>query len=198
MYSFKGCQNNKNHAFPSKRCISNKNHAFPSWNLRPFPIFINTLLRAIAISFAVCGATEKLAWNFSFFFITSRMEDSFLQYNLAISAYDFFFYCNHIQNFHFLTNGKDITASLRLRSTASITTLRLWSHYYGKWGLSEHKHYDNAATNSNSDSHFRSMDQNYYSLFWWLCSTNSKRYDVEWPTNTTVRSPLKNPTAASI
>jgi hypothetical protein len=52
------------------------------------------------------------------------MEDSFLPYNLAISAYDFFFYFHHIQNFHFLTDGKDITASLRLRSTTGITTLR--------------------------------------------------------------------------
>ena len=56
------------------------------------------------------------------------MEDSFLPYNLAISAYNFFFfYFNHIQNFHFLTNGKDIMASLRLRSTTSITTLMLWA-----------------------------------------------------------------------
>jgi len=79
------------------------------------------------------------------------MEDSFLPHNVAIPAYDFFYF-NHIQNFHFLTNGKDITASLRLRSTTSITTLTLWSHYYGKYGLSEHKHCDNAATNANSEN----------------------------------------------
>jgi len=78
------------------------------------------------------------------------MEDSFLLYNLPISAYDFFF--NHIRNFHFLTNGKDITNSLRLRSTTSITTLTFWGHYYGKQGLSEHKHCNNAATNSNSEN----------------------------------------------
>ena len=35
----------------------------------------------------------------------------------------FFFYFHHNQNFHFLTNGKDITASLRLRSTTSILLL---------------------------------------------------------------------------
>jgi len=45
-----------------------------------------------------------------------------------------------IQNFHFLTNGKVmITASVKLRSTTSITTLTLWGHYYGKEGLSEQK-----------------------------------------------------------
>jgi len=38
------------------------------------------------------------------------MEDSFLPYNLAVSAYNFFYF-NHIQNFHFPTNEKDITAS---------------------------------------------------------------------------------------
>ena len=68
---------------------------------------------------------------FSLFFITSRMEDSFSPYNLAISAYDFFYF-HHIQNFHFLANGKDITASLRLRCTTSITTFTLWGQYYGK------------------------------------------------------------------
>jgi len=78
------------------------------------------------------------------------MEDLFLPYNLAISTYDFFFYSKHIQNSHFLTNGKDITASLRLRRSINITTLTLWGHYYGKQGLSEHKHCYNAATNSNS------------------------------------------------
>ena len=60
------------------------------------------------------------------------MEDWFLPCNLAISEYDFFFYFHHIQNFHFLTNRKDITASLRLRSTTTITTVTLWGHYYGK------------------------------------------------------------------
>ena len=105
------------------------------------------------VPFAVCGATEKLACIFSLFLIASRMEDSFLLYNLAISAYDFFFpYFHHIQNFHFLTNGKDITASLRLRSTTNITTLTLWGHYYVIWGLSEHEHCDKAATNSNSEN----------------------------------------------
>ena len=79
------------------------------------------------------------------------MEYSFLPYNLAFSAYDFFYF-NHIQNFHFLTNGKDNTASLRFRNTASITTLKVWGHYYGKKGLSEHKHCDKAATNSNSEN----------------------------------------------
>jgi len=54
------------------------------------------------------------------------MEDSFLPYNLPISAYDFFFYMNHVQNFHFLTNGKDVTDSLGLISVTSITTLMLW------------------------------------------------------------------------
>jgi len=34
--------------------------------------------------------------------------------------------------FHFLTNGKDITAFLKLRSTTRITTLTLWGHCYGK------------------------------------------------------------------
>jgi len=43
-----------------------------------------------------------------------------------------FFYFHHIQNFHFVTNGKDTTASLMLRSTTSITTLTLWGHSYGK------------------------------------------------------------------
>jgi len=79
------------------------------------------------------------------------MEDSFLPYNLAISANDFFHF-HHIQNAHSLTNGKDITASFRLRSTTTITTLTLWGHYYGKQGLSEHKNCDNAATNSNSQN----------------------------------------------
>jgi len=129
MYSFKGRQNNKNCAFQSKRCINNNNHVFPPRNLRLFSTFINTLSRAIAISFAVCGATEKLTRLFSLSFITSWMEDPFLPYNLAISAYDFLFHCNHIQNFHFLTNGTDITASFRLRSITSITTLTLWGHY---------------------------------------------------------------------
>ena len=99
MHSFKGWQNNKIHAFPSKRCISNKNHVFCSGNLShkiPPPHF------------------------------------------------------NHILNFHFLTNGKDITASLRLRSNTTITTLTLWGHYYGKWGLSEHQHCNNTITNVNS------------------------------------------------
>jgi hypothetical protein len=36
-------------------------------------------------------------------------------------------------------------APLRLRSTNNIITLMLWGHYY-----SNHKHCDNAATNSNS------------------------------------------------
>jgi len=60
--------------------------------------------------------------------------------------------CRHIQNFHFLATGKDITASLRLRSTSSTTTLTLWGHYYGKYGLSEHEHCDNTTTNSNSEN----------------------------------------------
>ena len=38
-----------------------------------------------------------------------------------------FFYFNHIQNIHFLTNWKDIPASLRLRSITSITTLTPWT-----------------------------------------------------------------------
>ena len=80
------------------------------------------------------------------------MQDSFLSHNLAISAYDVFISFNHTPNFHFLTNGKDITVFLRFRSTTSITTLRFWSHYYGKQGLSVHKHCDNAATNSNSEN----------------------------------------------
>ena len=87
---------------------------------KAFSTFITTSSRAIAVTFAVCGATEKLARFLSLFSITLWMEDSFLPYNLAISAYDFFFY--HNQNFHFLTNGRDITAYLRLRSTTSITT----------------------------------------------------------------------------
>jgi len=41
-------------------------------------------------------------------------------------------YLNHIQNFHFLTNRKDITASLRLRSTTSIKTVTLWGNFYSK------------------------------------------------------------------
>lgn len=44
----------------------------------------------------------------------------------------FFFYFNHVQNFHILTKRNDITASRRLRSTTSITTLTLWGHQYGK------------------------------------------------------------------
>ena len=67
-------------------------------------IFIKNLSRTIKVTFAVCGAEEKLARIFYLFFITSRMEDSFLPYNLAISACDFFLNFNHIQNFHFLTN----------------------------------------------------------------------------------------------
>ena len=63
-----------------------------------------------------------------------------------------FFFFHHIQNYHFLTTGKDITASLRLRSTTRITTLTLWGHHYGKQELSEHKHCDNAATNWNSEN----------------------------------------------
>jgi len=43
-------------------------------------------------------------------------------------------------------------ASLTLRSTTSITTLTLWGLYYSKQGLSEQKHCDNAATNSNSEN----------------------------------------------
>jgi hypothetical protein len=37
-----------------------------------------------------------------------------------------------------------------LRSTTSITTLTLWGHYYGKYGLSEHKNCHNVATSANS------------------------------------------------
>ena len=58
------------------------------------------------------------------------MEDSFLPYNMAISAYDCFLYFQHIQKFHFLTNGKDITAYLEFRSTIGITTVTLWGHFY--------------------------------------------------------------------
>jgi len=55
-----------------------------------FSTFINTVSHAIAVTFAVCGATEKWGQVFSLFFITSQIEDSFLPYNLAISTYDFF------------------------------------------------------------------------------------------------------------
>jgi hypothetical protein len=41
----------------------------------------------------------------------------------------FFLNFYHIQNFHFLTIGKDTMASLTLRSTTSITTLKLLGHY---------------------------------------------------------------------
>ena len=91
---------------------------------KAFSSIINSLSCTIAVTFAVCGTTEKVAQIFSLF-ITSRMEDSFLPCNLAISEYDFFYF-NHIQNFHFLTHGKDITTFLRLTSTTSITTLTLW------------------------------------------------------------------------
>ena len=65
---------------------------FSSQKFKSFSTFIRTLSRAIAVTFAVCSATEKLARIFSLFFITSRMEDSFLPYNLAFAAYDFFFF----------------------------------------------------------------------------------------------------------
>jgi len=42
------------------------------------------------------------------------------------------FYFYHIQKFQFLTNEKNITASLMFRSTTSNTTLTLWGHYYGE------------------------------------------------------------------
>ena len=70
---------------------------FSTQKFKAFSTFINTLSRSIAVTSAVCGAIEELARIFYLFFITSRMEDSFLPYNLAISAYDFFFfYFNHI------------------------------------------------------------------------------------------------------
>jgi len=52
------------------------------------------------------------------------MEDSFLPNNLAISIYDFFFYCNHIQNFHFLTNGRTSRFLLDLEALATSLLLR--------------------------------------------------------------------------
>ena len=56
------------------------------------------------------------------------MEDSLLPCNLAIYEYDFFPpHFNRIQNFHFLTNGNDITTFRMLSSTTSITTLTLWA-----------------------------------------------------------------------
>jgi len=88
------------------------------------------------------------------------MEDSFLPHNLAIFVYDIYIYIyifsyfNHIQNFNFLTDGKDITASLRLRSTNSTTTRTLWGHYYGTYGLSEHKRCDKSATNKQNGGKF--------------------------------------------
>jgi hypothetical protein len=53
------------------------------------------------------------------------MEDSFLPYNLAGSAYDFFPYFHHIQNFQFLTNGKDITFLIGLEALPASLLLRL-------------------------------------------------------------------------
>jgi len=56
------------------------------------------------------------------------MEDLFLPYNLAVSTYNVFSISIVSRIFTLSLNGKDITASLRLRST----TLMLWGHYYGK------------------------------------------------------------------
>jgi len=97
---------------------------FSTQKFKAFSIFINTLSRAIAVTFAVCGATEKLA-RFFHHFTNGRFVLAIQPGNLHLR---FFFYFNHIQNIYFLTNGKDITASLRLRSTTSITTLTLWGH----------------------------------------------------------------------
>jgi len=69
-----------------------------------------------------------------FFFVLHHFMDGRLVLalqpgNLSIG---FCFPFKHIQNFHFLTKGKEITGSLRLRNTTSITTLTLWGHYYNK------------------------------------------------------------------
>ena len=97
---------------------------FSTHKFKAFSTFINTLSGAVTVTFAFCSATETLARIFSLFFITSRMEDSFLPYNLAISACNFFFYFNHIQNFHFLTNGKDIRFLLGLEAPPASLILR--------------------------------------------------------------------------
>jgi hypothetical protein len=55
--------------FPSKRCISNEKtcyfytfyNEYSTQKFKAFSTFIDTLSRAIALMFAVCGATEKLA-----------------------------------------------------------------------------------------------------------------------------------------
>ena len=100
---------------------------------KAFSTFINPLSCAIAETFAVCGATEKLAQIF--FIFSSSLHEWKIRSCHTIWQYPhtiFFFYFNHIQNFHFLTNGKDTTVPLRLRSTISITTLTLWGNYYSK------------------------------------------------------------------
>jgi len=122
---------------------------------KAFSTFIKTLLRATAVTCAVCGATENLACIYFFLCSSSRHKWKIRSCHTTWQSphMTFFFRISIIfQHFQFLTNGNDITASLRLRSTTNVTTLRLWGHYYGKWGLSEHKHCDNAATNSNSEN----------------------------------------------
>jgi len=80
------------------------------------------------------------------------MEDSFLPYNLAISAYDLFFISVISRIFTFslmerisrlLVGLEALHASLLLRFGAIITVHN---------GFCEHKHCDNAATNSNSEN----------------------------------------------
>jgi hypothetical protein len=59
------------------------------------------------------------------------MEDLFLPYNLTTSAYHFFLFQSYTI-FSLSHYRNDISALFRLRSSASITTLTLKGHYYGK------------------------------------------------------------------
>ena len=80
MYSFKGWQNNKNQAFPSKRCTSNEKHV----------IVIHFTMKIIRTClYIICNTTIlfvkkyfSLLWVFSYFFI---LHFCFLNTNTAIT-----------------------------------------------------------------------------------------------------------------
>jgi hypothetical protein len=94
-----------------------------------------TSYSSIAVTSAVSGAIGKTSTNLLFVLHHFRNGRFVLAIQPANLRLRFCFYFNHIQNIHFLTSGKGIMASLRLRSTTSITTLKLWGHYCGKWGI---------------------------------------------------------------
>ena len=110
---------------------------------KAFSYVINNLSGARTANFAVCGVTEKPACIFLC---------SSLIHVPKIRSCHTTWQSQHTIFSNLIISRRDITTSVRLRCTTSVTILTLWGHYYGKYGLSEYKHCDNAATNSNSEN----------------------------------------------